>query len=262
MDHTAQMIAQLVWNRRPIRIDFSAGCPLAILLDPHGPQPCFFASGPMHSEPIRNGNFTGDVRQGGSCNAEILHWAPHCHGTHTECIGHVLAERVALLDTVDFTPGLAQLISLRAEPSGLISREQVEDKVGRNREDPIALILRTLPNPPEKRYRDYQRGPVYPVLHAAAVSWLASLPLRHLLLDTPSLDAPDNTALSNHRIWWGLTTPPQQHGYAPRRRSVTELIYVPNTLADGEYWLHFELSPILADANPSRPVVYPLSVRP
>jgi hypothetical protein len=42
------------------------------------------------------------------------------------------------------------------------------------------------------------------------------------------------------------------------RRSVTELVYVPNDLQDGHYWLQLELAPVCSDATPSRPVLYPL----
>ncbi|MGH8034342.1 MAG: hypothetical protein ACREO9_03885, partial [Lysobacterales bacterium] len=83
-------------------------------------------------------------------------------------------------------------------------------------------------------------------------------PLRHLLLDTPSLDVPASQSLDNHRTWWGENPDNLQHGFPPRQRSVTEMIYVPDEIPDGEYWLHLELSALVSDAVPSRPVIYPV----
>ena len=51
---------------------------------------------------------------------------------------------------------------------------------------------------------------------------------------------------------------PDQGGGDKRRRSLTEMIYVPDGIPDGLYWLHLELAPLVSDATPSRPVLYPL----
>lgn len=212
----------------------------------------------MRSQSLREGAFVGDVRQGGTCNAEILELSPHCHGTHTECIGHILEERVSVLDTIDCTPGLALLLTVSGD-AGYISREQLEQAMAEKAGDHTALILRTLPNPLTKQWRDYSLEPDFPVLDGPALAWLSALPLRHLLLDTPSLDAQHNRDLTNHRSWWGQNPGIVHYGFSPRHRSVTEMVYVPNEIPDGEYWLHLELSPIVSDATPSRPVIYPVS---
>ena len=251
------MLAYLDWNGRKLRIDFAAGRSLAIPANPDGPQPAFFSNSPMRAEPLRTDQFVGDVRQGGSCNAEILHWAPHCHGTHTECIGHVLEERITVPSAIDSTPVLASLVSL-AGADGKLTREALEEKLGPEFDDSAALIVRTLPNPPTKQWRDYSAEPVYPVLTREAMAWLSQWPLRHLLLDTPSLDAADNTALENHRSWWGLNGSASNSAYAPQKRSITEMIYVADDIADGEYWLHLGLSPLVSDAAPSQPIIYPV----
>ena len=40
--------------------------------------------------------------------------------------------------------------------------------------------------------------------------------------------------------------------------SITEMVYVPNSTADGVYLLSLQVAPILLDAAPSRPVLFPL----
>ena len=250
-----KLVANLTWRGRPLRIDFSAGSPIAIVLDPHGRQPSFYSVDRMHAEPLRNKSFVGDVRLGGSCNAELLHWAPHCHGTHTEGIGHILHDRRPVLETIDPSPVLARLVSVEPD-NGLIRAKQL--RAGRGLGDHSALILRTLPNPVDKQWRNYSEQPDYPVLDTDALTWLAGQAVQHLLLDTPSLDRPGDKNLTNHRAWWGEDDSIPSHGFPPENRSVTEMIFIDDAIPDGEYWLQLELASIRSDAVPSRPVIYPV----
>ena len=252
-----QMIAEIHWRGQNLRIDLASGVPIAIPLLPGGPQPAFFAPAPMTASALQLDGFTGDVRSGGSCNVSVLAWAPHCHGTHTECIGHILSQEVFVLDTISQEPCLARLVSVSAEPgSSLISLPQLQQALANGLESYAALLVRTLPNDPSKRGRDYAVEPDYPVLDPACMQFLAASGLQHLLLDTPSLDAMDNANLANHRTWWGLDKTCENS--AAHKRSVTEMIFVPEDLQDGDYWLELQLSPLQSDACPSRPVLYPV----
>ncbi|MDA8564206.1 cyclase family protein [Mariniblastus sp.] len=40
--------------------------------------------------PVTIGDFVGSTQSGGSCNVDQLSMIPHCHGTHTETIGHIV----------------------------------------------------------------------------------------------------------------------------------------------------------------------------
>lgn len=253
------LIAELDWRDQRLRIDFAAAVPIAIPLLPNGAQPAFFAPAPMSASALQLDGFTGDVRHGGSCNVAVLEWAPHCHGTHTECIGHILDQNVFVLDTIEESPCLARLISLAASPeTSAITLQQIEQALPDGLENYAALIIRTLPNDNSKLSRNYAAEPEYPVLDQAAMHYLAASGLQHLLLDTPSLDAADNATLSNHRLWWGLESADDYKQSAANRRSVTEMIFVPDVVADGDYWLELQLSPLQSDATPSRPMLYPV----
>ena len=59
-------------------------------------QPSFFGAPPAAADVVTAGSFVGDVRRGGSCNCSSHTLTPHCNGTHTECIGHVTAERLSV----------------------------------------------------------------------------------------------------------------------------------------------------------------------
>ena len=112
MTYTRVMIGRFEINGRTINVDFDRGESLAIPLDPHGQQPSFYAPDRAIAVPIRSGTYVGSVNAGGSCNAEIISHAPHCHGTHTECIGHVLPSAEPVQETIDSRPGLSRLISV------------------------------------------------------------------------------------------------------------------------------------------------------
>lgn len=263
------MIAQLDFDGLPLRVHLDRGRSIAIPLDPHGPQPAFFTDEPASARPLRAGDYVGDVRLGGTCNAEVVQLVPHCHGTHTECRGHLTHERLRVQDTVFPEPCLARLVSVTPEPGA-------EDGYPRWERAPLeaalapalakglpveAIVLRTLPNDPARRATAYEHAPPYPVLSDAAATWLARQPLKHLLVDAPSLDpAHDGGALRVHRLWWCMADNPGPGGLDTGRRSATEMIFVPDDLEDGLYWLELGLSPLLGDATPSRPILYPAEV--
>jgi kynurenine formamidase len=271
------MIARLQWKGHELEVDLAAGEPVAVPLDPHTGHPSFFMTEHARVRPLRSGLFLGDMSQGGSCNVEMFEMVPHCHGTHTECIGHAVPERRTVQSTIYQRPCAARLVTvagIRASRTAesypveqqsdelLITRKElraaVSDVVSIGVE---ALVIRTRPNDPGKLTRDYSKFSHFPVLSSEAMHWLAVQPLKHLLIDTPSLDRGDDQGrLANHRTWWGLDATVPEDDTDASMRSVTEMIYVPSRIRDGLYWLHIELSPLVSDATPSRPVLYPLAV--
>ncbi len=170
-----------------------------------------------------------DTRKGASCNCEIYTFSPHLNGTHTECVGHITKERI-------FAPnvGLAEARLVTVKPErGLISSIKAKPAE--------ALIIRTLPNPPAKKTRHYKDWPTFT---PEAMMRIVSLGVKHLLVDLPSVDRVDDAKMTNHRIFWrgGVT--------------ITEFIYVPNSVKDGAYVLNLQVAAFEADAAPSRPVLY------
>ncbi|MEM1411059.1 MAG: cyclase family protein [Pseudomonadota bacterium] len=263
------MIAHFELGGHRLHVNFAAGVPIAIPLDPHGPQPAYFIDEPASARPLRAGSYIGDVRLGGTCNAEVVQLVPHCHGTHTECRGHLTRERLIVQETIDDTPCLAQLVSVTPENVSeddypRWTRAALESALAPTLEAVLpleALVLRTLPNNPGKRSVAYEHAPPYPVFAEDAIAWLASLELRHLLVDTPSLDpAHDAGRMWVHRLWWCMADNEGPGEVDPRRRSTTEMIFVPDEVGDGLYWLDLGLSPLLGDATLSRPTLYPAEV--
>lgn len=261
------LIANIELAGHTVAVRLDRGVSIAIPLDPHGPQPAFFTDEPASAQPLRSGDYVGDVRLGGTCNAEVIHVVPHCHGTHTECRGHLTHERLNVQDTVYAEPCLAQVVSIAPEPGAAdgYPRYARADLEAVLRSDlPLgAVVVRTLPNDPARQSMAYEHADPYAVFSEDAIAWLASLPLRHLLVDAPSLDpAHDGGRLQVHRLWWCMAGNPAPEAVDPGRRSATEMIYVPDTVSDGLYWLDLGLSPLLSDATLSRPTLYPAELNP
>jgi len=246
-------------NKVSWHADFSRGRSLAISFDPGGQHPSFFAETGVRSRPLRRGDFVGDISSGGSCNAEVIEFSTHSHGTHTECIGHILPDRQAVIGTVDEAPTLMRLLTVPFESldHGVFIPASALDPL--QGFEGGALAIRTLPNGADKQWRNYDEAPPFPVLSREAMKKLSERALMHLLLDTPSADQPESQELENHAMWWGLyarETPGVPNAAA---RSITEMIYVPDDITDNDYWLDLQLAPIVSDAVPSRPVIYPVS---
>lgn len=243
---------------------------ISIPLNFGGEQPNAYGVEPARSEPYQAGELIGDTRRGGSCNFEQYTFIPHCNGTHTECVGHITDERISVLDCLTDVFISAVLVSLTPEIVGadLILSEnslserlkspsyrRANDKVSENTA-PTALIVRTLPNDDSKRTREYGAY-VPPYFTSDAMKFIVSLDFKHLLVDMPSIDRIyDDGKLANHRIFWNIEPGGREINPATRVHStITEMIYVPNEVEDGEYLLNLQIAPFASDASPSRPVL-------
>jgi len=205
-------------------------------------------------EPFRMGDFVGKVAEGGPCNVEQISFSPHGNGTHTECVGHIAHERITINQCLKRFHFMARLISITPKQVGtdqVITVEQLQAGCG-DISACEAVVVRTLPNHGEKRSRRYSgSNPAY--FEATALDWLQQQGILHLLTDLPSVDREDDGGvLSAHHAFW-------QHPQQSRRdATITELIFVPDTAADGVYLLNLMIAAFESDASPSKPVLYPL----
>lgn len=261
--------------------DFTRPMPIGIPVEFSGQQPNFFEADMAKARALELGGFVGDTRRGGSCNVETLTITPHCNGTHTECAGHVLDQAISVLDVVSPTPCLTLVVSVRPEPAEhsddsysvpldpheqLITRRALDLALKPFANSPPAqsLVVRTLPNGPDKRWRRYRGARSHPFFSIEAMERVLEMSIAHLLIDTPSVDcAQDDGKLWVHRMFWGIeqgsrTAPPQ----GLPERSITEMIYVPDGIADGLFLLDLHIAPFATEAAPSRPILYPLRTVP
>ena len=255
------MLISFEIGSRKYAADMTRGISLAIPLRFDGPQPSFFGAPEAQAKAVKSGSFVGDVRQGGSCNVQSYTLVPHCNGTHTECVGHMVQEPVSLPDCLPATPLPATLVSVTPKAQ-LIDATMLQAALLRH---PLAgfhraMILRTLPNGEDKLARRYEGPLPCAYLGQDAAEFLVRTGVEHLLLDVPSLDpAEDEGRMSAHRVFWGM--PVGSHALADVRRpkaTVTEMIYVPDSVPDGYYLLDLQIPAFMTDAAPSRPVIYPV----
>ena len=122
---------------------------------------------------------------------------------------------------------------------------------------PTALIVRTLPNDDSKLTRRYG-SEIPPYFTTEAMEYIFDCGFKHLLVDMPSIDRTfDEGRLINHRIFWNVKPGSFEVNAEKRVNStITELIYVPNEVEDGEYLLNLQIAPFAADASPSRPILF------
>ncbi|MBP7376929.1 MAG: cyclase family protein [Pyrinomonadaceae bacterium] len=210
----------------------------------------------------------GDTREGASVNFEQYTFIPHCNGTHTECVGHITDERISVLDCLKDVFLTAVLVSVEPESDGedrVLSLNSLRNAgvqpsatAGGTDSNATALIVRTLPNDDSKLTRLYGEGNVPPYFTVEAMEFIVTCGFRHLLVDMPSIDRMfDEGKLVNHRIFWNVEPGSREINAATRRTStITELIYVPEEVADGEYLLNLQIAPFVSDAAPSRPVLF------
>jgi arylformamidase len=241
---------------------------VSIPLGFNGPQPNAYGVEPAKAEPVRAGSLVGDTRQGGSVNFERYTFIPHCSGTHTECVGHITHERISIRDCLQDILIPAVLISVTpefADQEPLITRSALEtsiNAVNSDFEEPGALIIRTLPNDPAKLTRRYgtdDAGSVRipPYFAADAIRFIIERGFKHLLVDLPSIDRLyDDGALINHRLFWSVDEGSFEVNSETRMDStITELIYVPEEVADGRFTLNLQIAPFDSDCSPSRPIL-------
>lgn len=255
-----------------LRVDLE-GFDLSIPFAFEGERLCAFGVAPASAQTVQNERFIGDTRRGGSCNVEQYQLIPHCQGTHTECVGHLVDQKVSISAILKDPWIPATVLSVEPEraadcPDSYGVKEQEDHLISKRRllkawhpfHHPCfqrALIIRTLPNEISKRMRSYRSAPYF---SQEAMEEIIRRPVQHLLVDLPSIDRMDDRGrLSNHRLFWGM--PLESHDLndvqAPSK-TVTELIFVPEAVQDGYYLLNLQIAPFMSDAAPSRPLLFPV----
>jgi hypothetical protein len=262
-------------NGRQYSANLSDPLSIAIPLDFDGAQPNHFSAPRAHAAALTQGRWIGDVLAGGSVNCSALSLVPHCNGTHTECVGHITEDRVAIHDVLRGGLHLARLVTVtpehRAATSETVDSSATPDEyvitaseLARALElwngHSSALVLRTRPNDTSKLNKTYEGPAPAPYLTAEAAQRLVLENIEHIVTDLPSLDrAHDAGRLLAHRIFWGLDAPSRRSSDARRgHATITELAWIAPTIRDGWYLLDLQMPAFVSDAAPSRPLLYPL----
>ena len=236
--------------------------------------------------PFVDGDFTGDVSSGGSCNVDVLKINPHCATTHTETLLHILDRTrwtqspleevsIASIKTPIFMPCVLITVKLVNAAQARENDESYNPMMDENDllitadclaaamddldiqtlevEAPFAIAVRTL----SSTAWSFESADPVPYFTNEAIGFIGQSACQHLLLDLPSVDRRDDDGvLSNHHLFWNVDC--DQKGTLEDfrvDRTITEMVSVPSNLNDGVYLLDLQLMPLNTDASPSRPVL-------
>ena len=269
------------------------GMDISISMNPKGPRAWYVE--PMRIEPVRTEQFLGSVAEGGAVNFRDVYFNPHGHGTHTENVGHIIDTDVPVVRSIGSSHYMAKLVTVelrRKIATQGVSQGASQDlpqdlsqnlETGASQDLPQdlsqnletvasqgdwvvneesllgmdlnveALIIRTKPNDHSKMQRQYS-GTNFPYLTIGAMQRIVDAGVQHLLIDLPSVDREeDGGALAAHHLFWNVPAEPNF------QKTITELIYVPNEISDGNYILNLQVSNFANDAAPSRPMLFDLT---
>ncbi|MCP5328493.1 MAG: cyclase family protein [Sinobacteraceae bacterium] len=263
-----------------LRIDLASPVSLARTMRFDADDPRHFDAPAPRRRPLVLPGFEGQVSRGASCNCAVIELTPHCNGTHTESVAHLVVEPRDVCELVPLAPLPALLLTLDTLPAAGSDEDsdpapQPDDWLLTRAAlcaawpatlpfSPRALVLRTGTG----GHRDpAQASPIgaaptaaqtTPYLSRQLATELVARGIEHLVVDLPSIDrGHDRGRLCGHRLFFGL--PPGSTRLAEAGRpdcTITELAAIPASLPDGPYALQLTLPQISGDAIPSRPLLY------
>ncbi|GAA4294193.1 cyclase family protein [Aestuariibaculum suncheonense] len=247
------MFATIQYNSKKLQIDLTQPLDISIAIQSGQSNVNAWYIGDPEIEPvvIEEEDWVGSVVKGSAVNFNNISFNPHAHGTHTECVGHITEKVHSINKNLKQFFFLAEVITVAPEKLDddfVISKKQIQFALGNKKRD--AVVIRTMPNTKDKLTKRYSKtNPTY-LLEEAAV-YLREKGIKHLLIDLPSVDKErDEGKLLAHNAFWNT------QGKLRLDATITEFIYVPNKVKDGQYILNLQIASFENDATPSKPVLY------
>lgn len=207
-------------------------------------------------DPVILGDWTGSVAKGADVNFNNIAFNPHAHITHTECVGHITKKVYSINKNLTKFFFVAEVVSITPQKlvngDAVITKEQLKKVIDTKTLE--AIVIRTLPNNEQKKSTRYSNtNPPY-LLEEAAI-YLKEKAIKHLLIDLPSVDKEkDEGKLLAHNAFWNTKAAIRFDA------TITEFIFVPDTIKDGTYILNLMIAPFENDATPSKPVLYKIII--
>jgi arylformamidase len=245
------MKAVIEYNSRKIEVNISNPIDISIPLDVKKENINAWGVEDPKIFPEKVDGHEISLASGAVVNFNNIHFNPHSHITHTECVGHITKEVHSVNKNLKYFIFLAEVVTVVPESDGkdfFISEKQLKTALKNKKRD--AIVIRTLPNLKDKKSMKYlNTNPPY-LLEEAAI-YLREKGIKHLLVDLPSVDKEkDGGALLAHNAFWNTA------GKIRINATITEFIFVPNEVEDGEYLLNLMIAPFENDATPSKPILY------
>ena len=183
-------------------------------------QPNFYHTDAAVKSIYTDGSFIGSTEHNGSCNVHVININVHCNGTHTETkqhidhssksISNVLSDyfflaKLITVTPINFTDNIKETYQPSLDNNNLIiSSENIQAQLCDFDSHYLdALVIRTEPNTKEKKNKKYDdSNSAYPFMTNTAIRLINTTNIKHLLIDTPSLERSYNSAtMSNHKLF-------------------------------------------------------------
>ena len=249
------MKTTIEYNSKNYLIDLSKPIDISMPLKADSSNPTAWYVGIPRFEAVMENGFIGDVKKGGAVNFKNIFFNPHGNGTHTECVGHISKEEYTINQCLTEFFFLANVVSITPKlinQDNVIVLEQIK-KAWKNN-GAKAIVIRTLPNDNTKLSMQYSNtNPTF--VDKKAIQFLIENGVEHLLIDTPSVDKEeDEGELISHHVFWEYPENTQ------KQRTITELIFVPEKVGDGSYFLNIQIASFENDASPSKPLLFEIGI--
>ncbi len=240
-------------------------------------QPNLFGVAAADCGAVVQGDFRGDTRRGGSCN--VMKWSliPHCHGTHTESVSHIVHDDVPVVGCVG--PGMFLAVLRRfhqsswatpradSYPRGFLTirssawTTSYDVSIPWKRWEPTPSSSARFPTTPRKLVARYDRNRCRHTFRSKRCSgWRPAAYSTCWSISPPSIAFLTAGQLRNHHCFWSVAAPSRRVTADTRvDRTITEFCYVPDDVTDGVYLLNLQVSDVGLDATPSRPLLWPLA---
>lgn len=245
------MKVTIEYNSRTIQVNISNPIDISIPIDPSKENVNAWYIKDPEIKPEVVDDHEVSVAKGAVVNFNGIKFNPHSHITHTECVGHITEDVHSINKNLKYFIFLAEVVTIAPlfhNGDFIIGVKQLRKALRNKKRD--AIVIRTLPNLEEKKSMRYSNtNPTY--LSEKAAIYLKEKGIKHLLIDLPSVDKEkDDGKLLSHNAFWNTD------GELRMDATITEFIYVPNEVEDGEYLLNLMIAPFENDATPSKPVLY------
>jgi len=238
------MKVSLELNRgEKVQIDLNKAIEISTPLIPGNSEPKAWYAPNFKAEPVRDGDFLGSLEEGGFVNFMNLSLNPHGNGTHTESAAHVYKKAKSINKTLKNTFLSSYLISSDGRQE--IGKEILSELT----EQVEAIVIRTTPNSLNDKLKDFSSTNP-PFLSIKLVEEILRRGINHIIIDLPSIDPEyDDGAVLAHKLFFGSEENTNDN-------TITELVYIPNTIKDGFYLCNIQIPPFELDAAPSRVFLY------
>lgn len=241
-------------NDKVYQVDFHKPLDISIVLKSNTDNPRAWHQDTPTIEPVKMGDWVGKISEGASVNFNTITFSPHAHGTHTESYGHISQEFFGINEALKTFFFIAEVISVQPVQIGddqIITKDSIEKELQGKR--PQAVVIRTLPNPESKKSKHWSNSN-WAFLSEETTLFLREIGVEHLLIDVPSVDKEkDEGKLAAHKAFWNYPENPRKNA------TITEMIFVPDSIEDGIYLLNLQIASFENDASPGKPILYKIS---